>query len=258
MAVRRVAVVIPALNEEESIAGTVAGLREALDGAELAPGIRSAVTVLVGDNGSTDATAALAREAGAVVVSAPERGYGAACLAALAVLPEDTAVVLFADGDAADDPRDAVWVVEPIVRGEADLVIGSRALGERLGLVEEGALTGPQRFGNTLAAGLIRAWWGVGFSDLGPFRALSRSALERLAMDDHNFGWTVQMQARAAARGLRTREVAVHYRRRRAGASKVSGTLRGSVLAGTIILRTLGAEAVRASWARVRRLSPGG
>jgi glycosyltransferase involved in cell wall biosynthesis len=245
-----VAVVIPALDEEESIGVVVRELLAALEGAEVAPGRRVRARVYVGDNGSSDGTARVARAAGATVVAAPRRGYGTACLAALAALPDEVDAVLFADGDASDDPDDAPALLEPIARDEADLVIGSRELGCRLGLVEDGALTRPQRFGNQLATTLLRLAWGVSFTDLGPYRAVSRRALDELAMDDPDFGWTVQMQARACALGLRSREVPVRYRRRRAGTSKVSGDLKGSVLAGTIILRTLFAEAVRSARGR--------
>lgn len=239
-----VAVIIPALDEEASIGRVVRELLAALDGRAL-EGETLRVTVLVGDNGSRDRTAEVAREAGAVVVPAPRRGYGSACLAALAKLPADAELVLFADGDGADDPEDALKLLAPLARGEADLVIGSRALGERLGLVEPGALTRPQRFGNALASTLLRALFGVACTDLGPYRAITVRALATLAMDDPDFGWTVQMQARAAARGLRVHEVPVRYRRRRAGRSKVSGDIRGSVMAGTIILRTLYLEAAK-------------
>jgi glycosyltransferase involved in cell wall biosynthesis len=228
----KVAVIIPALDEEESIAAVI---RE-LDGELRSLGHRP--RVLVGDNGSRDRTAEVATDAGAIVASAPVRGYGTACLAAMREL-EDEEVVIFADGDGADDPHDLAMLLEPIVHGEADLVIGSRALGERLGWVEKGALTPPQRFGNRLSTNLLRVLFGVHFTDLGPFRAITREALNTLGMDDPNFGWTVQMQARAARDGLRCVEVPVRYRRRRAGKSKVAGNLKGSVLAGTIILRSI-------------------
>lgn len=241
----RVCVVIPALDEEASIGAVVEGFLHALEGLELG-GQGLQCSVLVADNGSSDATAARAAAAGATVVSAPRRGYGSACLAALAALSPDVDVVLFADGDGADDPSDAAALLLPLVLGEADLVIGSRVLGERLHLVEPGALTRPQIFGNQLATTLLRWVFGMHFSDLGPCRAISRLALERLHMDDRDFGWTVQMQARAARLRLRTREVPVHYRRRRSGHSKVSGDVRGALLAGGIILRTLAVESVRA------------
>jgi glycosyltransferase involved in cell wall biosynthesis len=241
-----VAIVIPALDEEGSIGQVVRELQEAAVGCADAGGERLLCTVIVGDNGSVDETAKRAREAGAVVVPAPRRGYGSACLAALAALPSDAGLVLFADGDGADDPRDVPALLQPLLAGAADLVIGSRALGEARGLVEPGALTVPQRFGNRLATTLLRGLFGVTTTDLGPFRALRREALDALAMDDPDFGWTMQMQARAAARGLRSVDVPVRYRRRRTGRSKVAGDLKGSALAGGIILRTVLFEAARA------------
>lgn len=237
----RVAVVIPALDEEHSIGAVVRGMAAAVAAAG------HDVTVYVADNGSRDGTAAAARSAGAVVVQEPRRGYGAACLAALAALPRDpqAEVVIFADGDGADDPGDVAALLEPIVERRAELVVGSRALGQRLGRVERGALMPAQRFGNGLATVLL--WWTLGqrTTDLGPFRAVTTAALDRLRMDDRGFGWTVQMQARAARLGVRAIDVPVHYRRRRAGRSKVSGQLRASAQAGAVILGTIAAEAVR-------------
>lgn len=241
----RIAVVIPAWNEEASIGGVVRAFLEAAE-ALPAPVGPALLTVWVADNGSTDRTAAEARAAGATVIPAPRRGYGSACLAAIRALPATTDWVVFADGDAADDPADLYMLLEPLARGEADLCIGSRSLGERLGLVERGALTLPQQAGNRLATGLLRCMFGVHFSDLGPFRAIHHAALRRLQMDDPDFGWTVQMQARAAAMGLRSVEVPVHYRKRRTGVSKVSGDLRGALSAGRVILTTLAAEGIRA------------
>jgi glycosyltransferase involved in cell wall biosynthesis len=247
-----VTVIIPALNEEASIGRVVGELREAIEAA----GHRC--EVIVGDNGSSDATAERARQAGARVAAAPRRGYGSACLAAMALLDPTCEAVLFTDGDGADDPIDAGPLLAPLARDEADLVIGSRALGERLGMAEEGSLTGPQRFGNRLATTLLRWIYGVHFSDLGPFRAIRKDALDAIAMDDPDFGWTVQMQARAARLRLRVRDVAVHYRRRREGTSKVSGNLKGSVMAGSIILRTVATEAARRPEGRVSlRPAPG-
>lgn len=233
----RLSVIIPALDEEESIAGTVGGLTDALQAQGLP------FEIIVANNGSTDATAEVARRAGAVVVDAPIRGYGAACLAGIDALRDDCTIVLFADGDGADDPQDLAALLKPLLRGQKDMTIGSRAMGAHLNLNEPGALTAPQRFGNRLSCTLIRLFFGVGYTDLGPFRAITRDALDRLRMDDENFGWTVQMQARAARLGLRVADVPVHYRRRVAGQSKVSGNVKGSVLAGTIILRTVGREA---------------
>lgn len=238
----KVAVIIPALDEEGSIGSVVRELSRGLLGIGHEP------HVIVGDNGSTDATAAVAESEGATVAHAPRRGYGSACLAAMEVL-SDEEIVIFADGDGADDPNDLEALLAPIIYDGADMVIGSRALGERLGIVEQGALTAPQRFGNGLATWLLRLGYGAVFTDLGPFRAITRSALEALAMDDKDFGWTVQMQARAARIELKTREVAVHYRKRVFGESKVAGNLKGSFMAGTIILTTLAKESL---W------SPGG
>jgi glycosyltransferase involved in cell wall biosynthesis len=219
-------VVIPALNEEASLPKVLADLRD--------PRIR---TVFVADNGSTDRTAAVARAAGAVVVSAPQRGYGAACLEALAAIrrnPPDT--VLFVDGDYSDFPEEASLLLDAIEQG-ADLVIGSRNLGG----AERGALMPVARFGNWLSTRLIDRFWGVTFTDLGPFRAIRWQALEQLEMVDRDFGWTVEMQVRAAARGLVCREVGVRYRAR-IGQSKVSGTVRGSYRAGKKILYVIARE----------------
>ena len=143
------------------------------------------------------------------------------------------------DGDASDDGGAMAELVGPISRGEADMVLGSRTMGER----ERGSLTPQQMFGNALACTLIRMVWGVRFSDLGPFRAIGRRALERLQMADPDYGWTVEMQVRAAKVGLRCKEVPAHYRRR-IGTSKVSGTIRGVIGAGTKILYVIGREAL--------------
>lgn len=197
--------------------------------------------VVVCDNGSTDATADVARAAGAEVVHEPRRGYGAACLRALRELASDPpSVVLFVDADLSDDPSDAASLLAPLLDGTADLAIGSRVLGE----AEPGALTPVQRFGNWLAAGLLRRLYGTGATDLGPFRAIRWDALQALEMRDRDFGWTVEMQVKAARRRLRTVEVPVRYRRR-VGRSKISGTIRGSFLAGTKILGTIAADYLR-------------
>jgi len=194
--------------------------------------------IVVVDNGSRDATAEVARAAGATVVREPKRGYGAACLAGLAHLrARPPAIVAFMDADGSDDPAQLPDLLAPIRRGEADLVIGSRALGRR----EPGSLSPVQAFGNHLAAFLLRLLFGVRATDLGPFRAIRWEALERLRMRDTNYGWTVEMQARAARAGLRMLEVPVRYRRRAAdaGPSKISGTLHGATAAGWKILVTL-------------------
>lgn len=229
--------VIPALNEEASIALVIA---------DLPPGrVRRVVVV---DNGSTDATASRAREAGAVVVSEPQRGYGAACLAGLAELRRDPPeIVVFMDGDRSDHAGELLLLLQPIIEGHAQLVIGSRVLGQR----ERGALTPQARFGNALACGLLRLFWGARFTDLGPFRAIRWDALERMKMEDRDFGWTVEMQIKAARSGLPCAEVPVSYRRR-IGQSKISGTLSGSVRAGWKILYLL----IRHGLRRGERRSP--
>ncbi|MCW8133966.1 MAG: glycosyltransferase family 2 protein [Planctomycetota bacterium] len=218
-----VAVILPAFNEE-------AALGEVLR--EIPRGL--ARWVIVADNGSSDRTPEVARAHGARVVFEPVRGYGAACWRGLEALPKDARVVVFLDADHSDYPEDLRELVRPILDGEADLAIGSRTLGR----AERGALLPHQRFGNALATTLIRWKTGVRYTDLGPFRAVTREALERIAMQDRGFGWTVEMQLKAARLGLRVREVPVRYRKR-IGVSKISGTLSGSLRAGWVILRTI-------------------
>lgn len=219
--------VIPARDEAQAI-GSV--LRNA-------PAFLSEIIVV--DNGSRDRTGEIAAANGARVIVEPRAGYGRACKAGIAAaLPAD--IILFMDADGADDPGDAERIVAPVAAGEADLVIGSRMIGR----AEKGALNLPQRFGNRLAAWLINRFWGVRFTDLGPFRAASAAALARLSMDDDAYGWTVEMQARAAKLGLRVRETPVTYRRR-VGRSKISGTLRGVVMAGATILYVVFRERLR-------------
>lgn len=224
---RTIGCIIPAHDEVGAIGHVVAAI----------PGWADVVIVV--DNDSADGTGAAAAAAGARVVREEQRGYGAACLAGIAALPPAVDVVVFLDGDNSDHPEDMADLVDPIVRGEAELVIGSRARGA----VEPGALTPQQRFGNWLATSLIRLVWGAPFSDLGPFRAIDRGALDRLAMRDRAYGWTVEMQVKAARAGMRVCEVPVRYRRR-IGTSKISGTLRGTVLAGVTILGVIAREAM--------------
>ena len=222
-------VLIPAWNEENALPLVIAGIPKAW--------VRQ---VIVCDNGSTDRTAVVAGKAGAQVVSEPNRGYGNACLAGMRYLKarpasEQPEIVVFLDGDYSDYPEELPQVVAPILDGGKDMVIGSR----RLGGMEPGAMTPAQRFGNWLAPLLIRVFYGYRFSDLGPFRAIRWESLLALDMQDRNFGWTVEMQVKAAKQGLKCAEVAVRYRKRAAGHSKVSGTAKGTVLAGWKIITTI-------------------
>jgi glycosyltransferase involved in cell wall biosynthesis len=218
-------VVIPALNEEASLPLVLADLPR--------PPVRR---IVVADNGSADGTARVAREGGAEVVAAPRRGYGSACLAGLDHLrrtgpPE---IVVFVDADYSDHPEELPLLIAPILAGEADLVIGSRVLGKR----ERGALLPQARAGNLVACKLIRLLYGQTFTDLGPFRAVRWEILEGLRMADPDFGWTAEMQVKAARRKVRCAEVPVSYRRR-VGVSKITGTVSGTLRAGYKILWTV-------------------
>lgn len=214
-------VIIPALDEEAALPLVLRAIPKDL--------VRQ---VVVADNGSRDRTAAVAEEEGARVVHETERGYGAACLRALALLKDDPPdIVVFLDGDNSDNPSELASLLAPLHSG-ADLVIGSRVRGD----LEPGALTLPQRVGNAVACGGLRLLYGARYTDLGPFRAIRWSALESLRMKDRNWGWTVEMQIRAAQEDLRHVEVPVSYRVRREGVSKVSGSIIGSFHAGRKIL----------------------
>ncbi len=226
----KIAVIMPALNEEASIGAVIHGIRKALP--------QNLVQIIAVDNGCTDQTAAVAHAAGAMVVIESQRGYGAACLTGIGWLDDDIDLILFVDSDGSDIVADAPKIIAPIIAGKADLVIGSRSLGNR----EPGAMTPPQRFGNWLVPLLVRLIWGVRYIDLGPFRAIRRSSLEALGMQDRDFGWTIEMQVRAAKLGLRTTEIPTGYRRR-IGISKISGTIEGVIKAGIKILYVVGREA---------------
>ncbi|MCI0589323.1 MAG: glycosyltransferase family 2 protein [Planctomycetes bacterium] len=217
-------VVIPALDEEGSIAAVVASIPR--------PPVREVIVV---DNGSRDRTAEEARAAGARVVREPRRGYGAACLRGISALRPDAEVVAFLDGDGAVDPRDLSPLLAPILNGSADLSVGSRSRG----IAEGGALAPLQRIGNAFASWWLRRRFGAPATDLGPFRAVRVDALRRLGMSDQGYGWTIEMQLKAARLGIPTAEVPVRCRRRRNGRSKVSGTFRGTVGAAAKILGLL-------------------
>lgn len=238
-ALGRVAVVIPARDEA---AGLEALLPSLLG---LGPG-----QVVVADNASRDATPDVARRFGVDLVTEPSLGYGAACAAGVQGLGEQIEFVVFLDADLADDHTRLPDLVEPLASGRADLVIGVRP--DRL--QDAGAMTPPQRFGNRLATTLIGLLWGHSYTDLGPFRAIRRSALERLDLRDRRFGWTVEMQVRALQEGLRVMEVPVRYRARAHGRSKISGTVRGVVRAGASILYTIGRLTMHDVWRRVPRM----
>jgi glycosyltransferase involved in cell wall biosynthesis len=218
------ALIIPALNEEAVIGLTLQCIPPRLFS-----------TVIVADNGSTDRTAELAREHGAQVVTIPERGYGAACLAAMQHLPPEIDVLVFLQADLSETPEEAEQLLAPIYDGRADLVLGSRTMGH----AAKGSLLPHQIFGNWLATRLIILLYGYRYTDLGPFRAIRRDALFRLGMQDRNYGWTIEMQVRAIEEGLRILEVPVSYRVRVAGENKVSGNLRVSILAGWKIISTI-------------------
>jgi glycosyltransferase involved in cell wall biosynthesis len=218
---RNIGVVIPALNEERAIGKVIADIPAWVD------------RIVVVDNGSRDRTAEVARAHGATAINEKERGYGAACQTGLAAL-SDADVIVFLDGDYSDYPDEMAAIVDPILAGECDFVVGSR----RGAGVRQGALTPQQRFGNWLACRLMRLIWRTDYTDLGPFRAIDAGALRRLGMQDRNYGWTIEMQIKAALAGLKIREVEVGYRPR-IGLSKVSGTVKGSIGAGVKILGTI-------------------
>ena len=221
-----VKVIIPAYNEEKSVGRVLDDIP-----AEWAD------EVIVVDNNSTDSTGSVARSRGATVLKEEIRGYGAACQKGISHIASSELkadVVVFMDADYSDYPGQMRELIEPIQNNTADLVIGSRALGAR----EKGSMTFPQVFGNWLATGLLRLFYGVRFTDLGPFRAIRYTSLQELQMQDMNYGWTVEMQLKAAKLKLRTAEVAVDYRRR-IGKSKVSGTVKGTFMTGYKILWTI-------------------
>jgi glycosyltransferase involved in cell wall biosynthesis len=225
-----ISVIIPALNEEKSLPLVVADLKKTARQHKLK------LEIIVCDNGSSDNTSEVAKKGGCIVVEEKLRGYGAACLKALTKVSPKTKVILFVDADHSDFPGEFPGLVLPILDDTADLVMGSRIL--KGAPREQGSLTPQQKFGNWLATFLIRLFFRQRYSDLGPFRAISAPAFQKLAMADRNFGWTVEMQIRAVKQKLRILEVPVSYRKR-IGVSKISGTIKGTIMAGYIILKTI-------------------
>ena len=218
-----VSVIIPAFNEEEPIAGVVREISATKIPAD----------IIVVDNGSTDQTANRAREAGARVVKAP-RGYGRACAAGVAALRPESEIVVFLDGDGSDCPEFMNQLVDPIVAGKYDFVIGSRTRGRR----EQGSMNLQQIVSGRIAGWLMSILYGVRYTDMCPFRAIRRATLEKLGMREQTYGWNLEMQMKAARAGLRILEVPVNHRRRAGGESKVSGTVRGTFVAGARIFAT--------------------
>ncbi len=220
---KKTVVIIPALNEERSIGRVIADIPRDL-----------ATEIVVVNNGSTDSTAQVASDSGATVIDEARRGYGQACLAGMdyiknsSYLPD---IIVFLDADYSDYPKEMKDLISSITEGGYDLVIGSRTIGER----QRGALLPQALVGNYIATRLIRLLYRVDFTDLGPFRAIRYDKLLSLDMRDRTFGWTVEMQVKAAKKGLRCTEVPVSYRKR-IGTSKVTGTIKGSVMAGVKII----------------------
>ena len=220
---RRVSVIIPALNEEDSIGSVVASM----------PWDEIAECIVV-DNGSSDGTAEVARDAGARVVTSP-RGYGAACAAGAKAADPSSDVLVFLDGDGSDDVSAMPQIVGPIVRGDADFVIGSRMRGN----AEPGSLNGAQVFAARLIGSLVKVLYGYRYTDMGPFRAIRRECLDAMQMREMTYGWNLEMQIKAVRMGLRVVEIPVDYRCRIGGESKVSGNAWASMKAGVRILGVL-------------------
>lgn len=225
----RIAVIIPALDEEGAIGEVVRAVPRDL--------VKETVVV---DNGSTDRTTEVARAAGARVIHEPMRGYGAACLTGAKTV-HDADIIVFLDGDRSDDPAEMPVVLRPILDGDADLVVGSRTTG----VTEQGALTSHQRFGNRLVTGMVWLLYGLTLTDIGPFRAIKAPVLWNLGMEHKTYGWPVEMIVKAAKKGYRVVNVPVSCRKR-IGRSKVAGTMKGSLLAGYHLLSTT----MRYAWRR--------
>ena len=218
--------IIPAVNEEHSIGKVINDIPKDITR-----------HIIVCNNGSTDRTKEVALGAGAIVVDEPKSGYGQACLKGMEYLKdlsEKPDIVVFIDGDYSDYPEHATELIKPIINEGFDMVIGSRVKGD----LQPGSMTVPQVFGNWLATTLIKIIYNYDFSDLGPFRAIKYQALMDIDMQDKDYGWTVEMQVKVAKMGLRCTEIPINYRRR-IGTSKVSGTIKGTILAGHKILWTI-------------------
>lgn len=219
---KTIKVIIPALNEERAIGKVIDAIPNWVD------------QIIVVDNGSDDRTAEYSKKAGAEVISEPVKGYGQACLSGIDALGSAD-IVVFLDGDYSDHPDEMLVLVEPILQNDADFVIGSRTRGA----LTKGALTPQQVFGNWLACNLIYLIWGIKYTDLGPFRAIRSTTLNQFDMSDKGYGWTIEMQIKAALHRIKTLEIPVSYRPR-IGVSKISGTIKGSIFAGMKILSVIG------------------
>lgn len=219
-------VVIPAFNEQNAVGKVIHDIPKDI-----------VAEVIVVDNGSTDDTKKIAAKAGATVLHESRQGYGSACLKGIEyinTIADKTNIVVFIDADYSDHPEEMNLLLAPIVEHQYDMVIGSRALGVK----EKGAMTPPQIFGNWLATRLLKLLYSIKFTDLGPFRAIRLDSLNELKMKDTNYGWTVEMQLKAAKKKLRCTEIPVNYRKR-VGHSKISGTVKGTILAGYKIIWTI-------------------
>ncbi|WP_086932817.1 glycosyltransferase family 2 protein [Agarilytica rhodophyticola] len=219
-------VIIPAFNERNAVGNVINEIpKDIVD------------EIIVVDNGSTDDTCEVAKKCGAVVLREDIRGYGRACLKGMAYIAEQSHqpdIIVFLDGDYSDYPEEITELVAPIISNSVDMVIGSRSLGIR----EKGSMTIQQIFGNWLATTLMRFFYKANYSDLGPFRAIRYDSLVAINMQDKTYGWTIEMQIKAAKMGLRSKEVPVNYRKR-IGVSKISGTLSGTLAAGYKIIHTI-------------------